>query len=150
MFNFFIENKLFLIRTYNSELAIRQKTSLYKIFIKLENLQKAFKFLKLMSNPEIDGYTKTTFKSNLNKSLEKLNQELKNFTYKPSPVKITSILKHKTTIRKLGIPTIRDKIVQTSLFNLLAMIYEPIFFDCSYGFRPKKNCHSVLKQIKKK
>jgi retron-type reverse transcriptase len=129
---------------------MKQKTSLFKIFIKLENLQKAFKFLKLISNPEIDNYTKTTFKSNLNKSLKKLNQELKNFTYKPSPVKVIYITKHKTNIRKLGIPSIRDKIVQISLFNLLAIIYEPIFFDCSYGFRPKKNCHSVLKQIKKK
>lgn len=129
---------------------MKQKTSLFKIFIKLENLQKAFKFLKLISNPEIDNYTKTTFKSNLNKSLKKLNQELKNFTYKPSPVKIIYIIKHKINIRKLGIPSIRDKIVQISLFNLLAIIYEPIFFDCSYGFRPKKNCHSVLKQIKKK
>lgn len=141
---------LFILRTYILKSNIKQKTSLYKTFIKIESLQKAFKFLKLISNPEMDGYTKITFKSNLNKSLEKLNKELKNFTYIPSPVKIIYILNDKINKRQLGIPSIRDKIVQISLFNLLSIIYEPIFYDCSYGFRPKKNCHSVLKQIKKK
>jgi RNA-directed DNA polymerase len=116
----------------------------------LENLQKAFKFLKIISNPGIDGYTKTTFKSQLNKSLEKLHRDLKNQSYKPSPVKIVHLFNFKDNKRILGISSVRDKIVQASLLKELTLIYEPIFFDCSYGFRPKKNCHSVLKQIKKK
>lgn len=49
----------------------------------------------------------------------------------------------------LGISSVKDKIVQTVFYKELVAGYESIFYDCSFGFRPKKSCHSVFKRIKK-
>ena len=128
-----------------------QKIFIYKSAIKLENLQKAFKRLKVSSSiPGIDSCIKATFKSQLGKSLEKLHRELKNQKYKPSPISVVYLVKSNGSKRPLGISSVRDKIVQAVFYEELAAVYESIFYDCSYGFRPKKSCHSALKQIKKK
>jgi retron-type reverse transcriptase len=124
--------------------------SIYKTAIQISNLEVAFKKLKASATPGIDGYTKATYRTQLGKSMEKLHRDLKNQKYKPSPVKVVHISKPKGGKRPLGISSVRDKIVQASFYKELSDIYEPKFYDCSFGFRPKKSCHSALKQIKKK
>lgn len=124
--------------------------SIYKTAIQISNLEAAFKRLKGSAAPGIDGHTKAAYGRPLGKSIEKLYRDLKNQKYKPSPIKVVHIPKPKGGKRPLGISSVRDKIVQASFHKELSDIYEPKFYDCSFGFRPKKSCHSALKQIKKK
>lgn len=56
----------------------------------------------------------------------------------------------KKTTRSLGIISPRDKIVQTAMLKVLEPIYEPVFKDCSHGFRPNKSCHTALRALKQK
>ncbi len=52
-----------------------------------------------------------------------------------------------TKFRPLGIPAVRDRVAQEVIRRLLAPIFEPLFHDCSFGFRPKRNCHSAIQRV---
>ena len=80
--------------------------------------------------------------------LTDLQEELKSKTYRPSPVLRVEIPKPDGSMRPLGIPTLRDKVIQMAVVIILEPIYEADFMDCSYGFRPNKKAHDALEQIK--
>jgi len=121
---------------------------IYKITIERENLIKALKRLKFGKNNGIDEYTKTKFKKTLDNAIDKLAKELKKQKYKPGPIRIIYVTKPGGGKRALGISSVRDKIVQSAFHNEIQKIYEPIFRNSSFGFRPKKNSHSALKIIR--
>ena len=81
--------------------------------------------------------------------INRLSIELKNQSYKCSPVRRVYIDKPGNNKKKrpLGIASTKDKIVQMALKMLLEPLFEPYFYDISHGFRPKKSCHTCLKQI---
>jgi len=79
------------------------------------------------------------FEFRLEEELSRLQEELLNWTYKPSPVRRVEIPKPQGGVRLLGIPTVRDRVVQTALKLLLEPIIEPHFSPHSYGFRPGRN-----------
>ncbi|WP_232322107.1 group II intron reverse transcriptase/maturase [Methylomonas lenta] len=89
--------------------------------------------------PGIDGVNIHDFEFRLEEELSRLQQELLNWTYKPSPVRRVEIPKPQGGVRLLGIPTVRDRVVQTALKLLLEPIFEPHFSPHSYGFRPGRN-----------
>ena len=82
--------------------------------------------------------------------LKKIIQSLADETYQPTPVRRTYIAKKSNPKKKrpLGIPTFTDKLVQEALRMILEAIYEPLFLDCSHGFRPKRSCHTALDKLK--
>lgn len=98
----------------------------------------------------IDGIDKAEYEKELKENIEEIIQEMKSFKYKPMPVKRVYIPKAGSEkLRPLGIPAYRDKIVQGAFAKVLNAIYENIFLDCSFGFRPNRSCHDAIKALNK-
>lgn len=95
----------------------------------------------------IDGITKEEYDKNLSSNIDNLLDRMKKFSYKPKPVRKTYIPKSNGKLRGLGIPCYEDKLVQGAMADVLNEIYENIFLKCSYGFRPRRNCHQAISQI---
>ena len=96
----------------------------------------------------IDKITKQEYEENLNKNVEDLIARMKTMSYKPQAVKRTYIPKiGSEELRPLGIPAYEDKLVQGAMADVLNEIYEHIFLDSSYGFRPKRDCHQAIKKV---
>lgn len=98
----------------------------------------------------IDGVTKQEYGMNLNSNLAALMDKMKRMAYIPKPVKEVLIDKEGQPgkFRPLGISILEDKIVQGAFRQILEAIYEPIFMDCSHGFRPKRSCHTAIKELR--
>jgi group II intron reverse transcriptase/maturase len=95
---------------------------------------------KNKGSPGVDGVTIAEFEARLSEELSQLKEELESWTYKPSPVRRVEIPKPGGKgIRLLGVPTVRDRVVHATLKALLEPIFEPLFSDHSYGFRPERN-----------
>jgi len=77
---------------------------------------------------------------------EEILTSILNISYKPSPVKRVEIPKDNGETRKLGIPTLVDRVIQQAIHQVLSPIYEKQFSETSYGFRPNRGCHDALKK----
>jgi RNA-directed DNA polymerase len=97
----------------------------------------------------VDGVTKSQYAENLDENIEVLLANMKEMAYHPSPVREVLIPKEGKpgATRPLGISQFEDKIVQKMMQKVLESIYEPIFLDNSYGFRPGRGCHDAIKGL---
>lgn len=96
----------------------------------------------------IDGIGKEEYEENLNENVRNLVNRMKIMSYRPKEVRRTYIPKiGSKELRPLGIPSYEDKLVQRAMADILNAIYENIFLDCSYGFRPNRDCHKAIKKL---
>jgi RNA-directed DNA polymerase len=97
-----------------------------------------------------DGQTIEDFEAQLHEEIKRLRQELENWKYEPQPVRRVEIPKPDGVgVRLLGVPCIRDRVIQTTIKQLLEPILEPIFSANSYGFRPGRNQQQAVEAAQK-
>jgi len=125
--------------------------SLYDKIYRTDILEEAYR--KAKSNSGTCGVDGETFEEIDSKGrtayLQELQNELKTGQYKAKPVLRVYIPKANGKMRPLGIPTVKDRIVQTAFLMILEPIFEADFSDSSYGFRPKKSAHGAIREIYK-
>ena len=128
-----------------------QTTGLLEEILRRDNLNKAYK--KVKSNKGscgVDGMDVEGLLTYLRKHGEELNQRILDGKFKPNPVRRVEIPKEeKGKFRKLGIPTVVDRVYQQAISQVLSPIFEKQFSENSYGFRPKRGAHDALKQCQK-
>src|SRR5258705_7346530 len=116
---------------------------------KLGNLRAAFAKVKANQGAAgVDHRTIEKFEAELDTNLSKVSQQLAEGSYRPQAVRRKWIAKSGSgEKRPLGIPTVRDRVVQTALRNVLEPIYERDFAEQSYGFRPRRGCKDALRRV---
>jgi len=97
----------------------------------------------------IDGVSWKEYGKDLDGNLNNLVARMKVKRYKPRPAKRVYIPKNEHEKRPLGLPALEDKIVQKGISRILEAIYEADFSNCSYGFRPARNCHQAINAVDK-
>ena len=115
-----------------------------------ENLKQSA--MKIAGNKAvgIDNVTKKEYAENLDDNIEDLIARMKRMAYKPKAVRRVYIPKPGSDRKRpLGIPAYEDKIVQDVMTQILNAIYEPMFKEFSYGFRPGRSCHQAIAYLDK-
>ena len=112
-----------------------------------ESLKEAHRHQKTGKAVGIDSVTKEEYESNLDENMRELIKRMKTFKYIPQPARRTYIPKPNGKMRPLGILAYEDRLVQSVMAEILNDVYEPRFLDCSYGFRPNRRAHDVVKYI---
>jgi len=122
--------------------------SLYGQLLSEERLQAAFaKVRKAKGAPGIDGQSTADFAREEAHNLALLLQQLKEKSYRPLAVRRKVIPKPDGGERLLGIPAVRDRVVQQALLDVLQPVFEPHFHPSSYAYRPGRSCHQAIAKV---
>lgn len=122
--------------------------SLYGRLLDERALKAAFaRVKKAKGAPGIDGQTIADFAAAEEPEIARLLQELKGKSYQPLPVRQVMIPKPNGGERALGIPAVRDRVVQQALLNILEPVFEPYFHPSSYAYRPGRSCHDAIAKV---
>ena len=115
--------------------------------VNYETLKAEHKRQKKNKAVGVDEVTKEEYEKNLDENIKDLLRRMKQFSYRPQPVRRAEIPKGNGKKRPLGIPSYEDKLVQGVMADILNDVYEPRFLDCSYGFRPNRRAHDAIKAV---
>ena len=119
-------------------------------YINQESLKEQHRKQERRKAVGIDGVTKEEYGKNLEENTKELIERMKKFSYRPQSVRRVYIPKPGSDKRRpLGIPAYEDKLVQGVMAEILNQIYERIFLDMSYGFRPNRSCHGAIEKLDK-
>lgn len=131
----------------NEETAGRSQKLLEAILYR-DNLNRAYKRVKANKGaPGVDGMTVEEALSWLKEHGKEMTEAIRSGKYKPTPVRRKEIPKPDGGVRKLGIPTVKDRIVQQAIAQQLMPLYEPKFSEGSYGYRPGRSAQDAIFKI---
>ena len=109
------------------------------------NLYSAYKQVyKNKGASGVDGVTVEELGVYLFQHKEEIKEQIRNLKYKPSPVRRVEIPKENGKMRKLGIPTVVDRVIQQAIVQVITPLFEPQFSETSYGFRPNRSCEMAI------
>lgn len=115
--------------------------------IDMNMLEEQYKGLNGRKAVGIDGVTKGEYGKELRENITSLLTRIRRGQYKPKPAKITFIPKEDGSKRPLVISCFEDKIVESAVSKVLSSIFEPIFLNSSFGFRPNRSAHDALREL---
>lgn len=122
--------------------------SLIEEILSIENLNEAIKRVKANKGASgIDKMSVDMLEPYFNEHRKEIIESIMNKTYRPQPVRRAYIPKSNGKLRPLGIPTVVDRVIQQAIAQKLIPIYENIFSDFSYGFRPSRDCHTAIGRV---
>ncbi len=114
-----------------------------------DNMNLAYKRVKANKGASgIDNMTVDELLQYLKENGEQIKEDIRKGRYNPKAVRRVEIPKADGSKRKLGIPVVVDRVIQQAIAQQLSIIYEPIFSENSYGFRPKRSCHDAIQKAK--
>ena len=120
---------------------------LLEMILSPTNLNKAYKQVKSnKGSGGVDGLEVENLLPYLLQYKDELIISIAKGNYQPNPVRRVEIPKEGGKKRQLGIPTVVDRVIQQAIAQILPPIYEPLFSNYSYGFRPRRSAHHALKQ----
>jgi len=123
-------------------------TLIDKVYSQLNLRASACKVLSKQGAAGVDGQTVDSFNERLMPEIERLRHQLQDGTYRPDLVRRTWISKPGSSAKRpLGIPTVRDRVVQTALVHVIEPILDATFHERSYGFRHGRSCHDALRRV---
>ena len=135
-------------RPETGETGVRELRLLEEILFR-DNMNRAYKRVKANKGaPGVDGMTVEEALPWLKEHGKELTESISNGTFKPQPVRRKGIPKPDGGERKLGIPTVIDRIVQQAISQVLMPIWEPIFSEGSYGYRPGRSAQDAILKIR--
>lgn len=112
-----------------------------------EALQRAYQSLRKDAAVGVDGITKEQYGQELESNVRSLHERLKTMRYRHQPIRRVHIPKGQGKTRPIGISCTEDKVVQAAVREVLEAVYEPIFREVSYGFRPGRSAHDALRAL---
>jgi len=122
-------------------------TKLWEKILERENLLTALKRVERNGGaPGIDGMPVAELRPYLKEKWLEIREKLDQQTYRPNPVRLKEIEKPDGGVRRLGIPTVTDRFIQQAITQVLTPLFEPLFSEHSYGFRPGRSAHQAVKQ----
>ena len=145
------------VRTWRAKLSAKAKQekrfrfySLYGLISHPETLRAAWQQVRANGGAAgVDGISFAQIeRQGLEPWLEELGREMREKSYRCQAVRRVYIPKANGKLRPLGIPTIRDRVVQCAVLLIIEPIFEADFEECSYGFRPERNAHQALEKIR--
>jgi RNA-directed DNA polymerase len=140
-----LQTKLYQKAKQNSEFRFY---ALYDKVYRNDIIEYAYRLVKANRGaPGVDGITFEAIEEGAQRYLETIAEELRNKTYKPSAVRRVYIPKSDGGKRPLGIPTIKDRVVQMAVKLVIEPIFEADFKDSSYGFRPGRDAHQAMNEV---
>jgi RNA-directed DNA polymerase len=112
-----------------------------------EALKRAYQRLRKDAAVGVDGVTKEQYGEDLQSNVRDLHGRMKTMRYRHQPLRRVHIPKEKGATRPIGISSTEDKVVQGAIREVLEAVYEPMFYDGSYGFRPERSAHDALRAL---
>ena len=95
----------------------------------------------------VDGVTVEELKGYIRENWDGIREQIRRREYKPQPVKRVEIPKPSGGVRKLGIPTVMDRVIQQAIVQVVSPMCEPLFSERSYGFRPNRSCEMAIRKL---